>query len=289
MREPPPAAPLLGTTIHDVQPAEVVAHRLGWAGLIHRRPGHGDWQGDEAGLARWLAPLRAAGVRLTWHYPVVHAPTDGRPAVAPAWWEGETARTAEWARFEADLGAARRLGAATVVLHFVNRPLDQPTKGIDEGLLHEHLQHLAALQATAGLTLCLECFTDPWWLAAQAARHGLGICLDSGHLATALRQMGNFSAERYLAAAAHLAPLVPVVHLWNTRGNPAEHHVPVHPDQQPEAGWLPIPSLLDRVRAHAPTAALIAEPSLRLHPRERFWAGMAWVAARWGESPAIVV
>ncbi|MGH2543084.1 MAG: hypothetical protein ACRDIB_09815, partial [Ardenticatenaceae bacterium] len=116
----------------------------------------------------------------------------------------------------------------------------------------------------------------PYWLAVRVARYGLYICLDSGHLVRSSLDRGS----RYLDDASTVAPLVRVLHLWNTRGLPCESHVPYHPDQRPADGWAPILALLERVLQYRPNTPILAEPCLPPHGLERFWEGMQWLAER---------
>ena len=77
-----------------------------------------------------------------------------------------------------------------------------------------------------------------------------------------------------------VAPLVRVIHLWNTRNLPGERHVPYHPDQRPADGWTPILAVLERVLQYRPSTPIVAEPSLPRHAFDRFWQGMEWLGER---------
>ena len=75
----------------------------------------------------------------------------------------------------------------------------------------------------------------------------LRYCLDSGHTHLAALS-GGFDLYAF---AEELLPYLGSVHLWNTRGRDdylAFHHIPVHPSQSPEEGWLDIPRLLEMLK-----------------------------------------
>lgn len=270
--------PLLGSTLNGITPIDLFERGYGVAGIFHRSPPLGDWRdmGEEA-LNHYLEPLREREMRLSWHYPVLYLPLNGRHPAFPDWFSANPdKRLAERQRFDLDVAAAVRAGADHVVTHFTHYPSVQPSDGIDPLLVTETLEWMADVQQRYSTAICLECFGDPYWLAVRAARYGLYLCLDTGHLARSSLERGS----RYLDDASTMAPLVRVMHLWNTRGLAGEHHVPYHPDQRPADGWAPILALLDRVGQYRPNIPIIAEPSLPLHGLERFWQGMSWLGER---------
>lgn len=270
--------PLLGSTLNGITPQELQERGFGVVGLFHRSPPMGDWMdAGEVALAEYLAPLHAHGMRLSWHYPILYLPLDGRHPGHPDWFSADPGkRLAERQRFDLDVAAAMRMGADHIVTHFTLYPNIHPPDRINPMLVTETLEWLADVQQRHEATICLECFGDPYWLAVRVARYGLYICLDSGHLAYSSAQRGS----RYLEDVQTIAPLVRVLHLWNTRGLPGETHVPYHPDQRPADGWAPILALLDRVRQYRPTTPIIAEPSMPPHGKERMWSGLEWLGER---------
>lgn len=270
--------PLLGSTLNGIAPAELVGRGFGVAGLFHRSPPLGDWMdaGEEA-LVEFLQPVREAKLRLSWHYPVLYLPLEGRHPARPDWFHPDPERQrAERQRFDLDVAAAARLGADHVVSHFTSYPSLQPLESIDPMLVTQTLEWMRDVQQRHGVAICLECFGDPYWLAVRVARYGLYLCLDTGHLV----RSSNERSSRYLDDAQTMAPLVRVLHLWNTRGLPGEHHVPYHPDQRPADGWAPILALLDRVLQYRPSTPILAEPSLAPTGLDRFWHGMEWLGER---------
>ncbi len=270
--------PLLGSILNGISPDDLEARGFGVVGLFYRSPPRGDWvdAGEEA-LVAFLRPSLERGLRLSWHYPVLYPPLTGRHPDNPDWFSPDAAlRRAERQRFDLDVAAAARLGADHVVCHFTPLPALYPHDALDPALVTETLEWMADVQHRHNVAICLECFGDPYWLAVRAARYGLYLCLDTGHLARSSAERGS----RYLDDAAAMAPLVRVLHLWNTRGLPCEHHVAYHPDQRPADGWAPILALLDRVLPYRPNMLIVAEPSLPRHSLNRFWEGMEWLGER---------
>ncbi len=270
--------PLLGSTLNGITPLDLSTRGYGVVGLFYRSPPHGEWMdvGEDA-LAHYLQPAVENSLRLSWHYPVLYLPLDGRHPARPDWCStDDEKRRAERQRFDLDVAAAARLGADHVVTHFIDYPSIQPVDALDPGLVMETLEWMADVQHRHNVAVCLECFSDPYWLAVRAARYGLYLCLDTGHLARSSLERGS----RYLDDASTMAPLVRVLHLWNSRGVPGEHHVPYHPDQRPADGWAPILALLDRVIQYRPNTPIVAEPSLPRHALGRFWQGMEWLGER---------
>jgi sugar phosphate isomerase/epimerase len=266
--------PLLGSTLNGITPSDLAERGFGTMGVFHRSPPLGEWRdaGEEA-LQRFVGSGLELGMRLSWHYPVLYLPQGRHPAL-PDWFNpDEGQRIAERQRFDLDVAAAARCGADHVVTHFTTYPSSQPPESLDARWVTETLEWMADVQDRHRVAICIECFGDPLWLAIRAARYGLYICLDSGHLLRSSQERGS----RYLDDVNTLGPLVRVVHLWNTRGLAGEHHVPYHPDQRPADGWAPILALLSRILQHRRNFPIVAEPSYSLHQKERFWDGMLWL------------
>ncbi len=266
--------PLLGSTLNGVSPDDLYARGFGTMGLFHRSPPLGEWRDSgEDSLLPFVKEGVDKGMRLSWHYPVLYLPDTQHPAI-PDWFSDDDGRRlAERQRFDLDVAAAARCGADHVVCHFTDYPSRQPTEEINPVYVTETLEWMAEVQHRYNVPVCLECFGDPKWLSVRVARYGLYICLDSGHLLRSSQERRS----RYLEDVNIIAPLVRVVHLWNTRGLPGEHHVPYHPDQRPADGWAPILALLNRVLEHRRNFPIIAQPSYPPHQQSRFWEGLEWL------------
>lgn len=270
--------PRLGSVLNGFPPEALIERGYGVLGLLYRSPPYGLWSDlGEEGLLAALEPARKREMRLSWHYPVLYLSRNGRHPAEPAWFDADPlARRHERQRFDLDVAAAARAGADHVVTHLTNYPSIQPTDSIDSGLVNETLEWMSDVQHRHNVAVCIECYGDPYWLAVRAARYGLYICLDVGHLALSSSERGS----RFLDDASTMAPLVRVIHLWNTRGLPGELHVPYHPDQRPADGWVPVQALLSRVLQYRPNTSIVAEPSFPHTALDHFWDGMEWLG-RW--------
>ncbi len=164
------------------------------------------------------------------------------------------------------LERAGDLGAEYVVAHF---PSPDSTGAI---LSHEEARHiawrsaedLARLSYRHGLPIHIEGFGPspllvPDFLAEVVEQFPpLRYCFDTGHMSIAARRDGF----DYFAFAQAMAPHIGSIHLWNTRGMAdyqAFRHIPVHPCQKPEAGWVDVPRVLTVLRSQYPDVPVILE------------------------------
>ena len=83
-------------------------------------------------------------------------------------------------------------------------------------------------------------------------------CFDTGHM--------HISAQRdgfdLYKCAEEMAANVGSIHLWNDRSIEdylAFRHIPVHPSQKPEEGWVDIPLVLRSILSQNPTCRVILE------------------------------
>ena len=78
-----------------------------------------------------------------------------------------------------------------------------------------------------------------------------------------------------------LAPAAKSAHLWNARDAATYrrlHHVPLHPSQRPEDGWIDIPRTLRILLGASPECRLIFEYREDGLPPAQIKEGFAWVA-----------
>ncbi|MGH2543000.1 MAG: hypothetical protein ACRDIB_09395, partial [Ardenticatenaceae bacterium] len=128
---------MLGSCLNGVTPTDLVERGFGAVGVLYRCPPRGEWLdcGEES-LADYLRPALARKLRLSWHYPVLYLPLDGRHPMQPDWFSRDPCRRrAERQRFDLDVAAAARLGADHVVSHFTSYPSLQPADEIDAALV----------------------------------------------------------------------------------------------------------------------------------------------------------
>lgn len=192
------------------------------------------------------------------------------------------------AMVEETMKAAEVFGAEYVVVHF---PV-APTTGVN-GLSHAQLraiawesaQHLADYSQTHRVPIHIEGFGPSPFLTVdfvnEVARSfpSLRYCFDIGHMHVASQRDG-FDLYEF---ARGLAPNIGSVHVWNNR-NIEDYfkfgHIPVHPVQSSEDGWVDIGRILRIIVPNNPGCRVILESgkhyplSLGAHD---FRDGVQWV------------
>ncbi|MBF8270820.1 MAG: AP endonuc 2 protein [Gammaproteobacteria bacterium] len=103
-------------------------------------------------------------------------------------------------------------------------------------------------------------------------RHNeLALCIDTGHTMLG----ANLNERDYFADIRAMAPYTRSMHLWNTTGNGPEH-IPLHPTQDPETGWIDIEQTLQIVLAENPDVTIVFEyPVADVTPEIQ--AGYDWI------------
>lgn len=243
----------------------------------------------------WLPLLRESLARsdrpFSIHAPLCRRPEFPHPAVAVFFLSPDSARREEsFAHVEATLAQAKEWGGEYVVTH-LNWVEDTEDEAEASRLAQAAAERLSGLAERHGVPLHIECggyaggFHGAEQFAALPGRlPGLGLCLDMGHLWLIARARRR-SFYRDLEV---LAPHARSMHLWNTRDfahYQRHHHVPVHPSQRPEDGWIDLERALGLVLDRNPDCALIFEYTWS--PSEEEWVreGMAWVASLAGRDP----
>ena len=162
---------------------------------------------------------------------------------------------------------AEDFGAEYVVVHFPS----PPSTGVD-GMGYAKLWDiawrsavsLAELSEKHGVPIHIEGFGPSPFLTVdflvEIARGlpCLRYCFDVGHMHIAAKRDG-FDLYQF---AQQLAPYIGSVHLWNNRGIGdylSFGHIPVHPSQEPEDGWVDIARLLPLILSSNPACRVILE------------------------------
>ena len=106
----------------------------------------------------------------------------------------------------------------------------------------------------------------------------LGICIDIGHtsLISGIRNR-NFFRDIEI-----MAPHTKSIHMWNTKGlehNKKHNHVPVHPSQKAEDGWVDIKKTLEIILGHNKDCNIIFEYNHTYYDNipDEVQEGMEWV------------
>lgn len=173
---------------------------------------------------------------------------------------------------EVTIQRAGDIGAEYVVAHFPSPASDAPHAGYSQlqPIALDSCQRLELLSEGYGVPVHLEGFgptplLNPDFLVEVFTHfRNLKYCFDTGHMGLAAKRDG-LDLYRF---AERLAPYVGSIHLWNTRGLEdyfAFRHIPVHPAQKPEAGWVDIERLLRLIRKDSPTCPIVFE-SLHRYP-----------------------
>ncbi|MCG3201253.1 MAG: hypothetical protein NFCOHLIN_01119 [Gammaproteobacteria bacterium] len=160
---------------------------------------------------------------------------------------------------------ARAWNAAYVVTHLTYGKTDTTDRERAARLARETCSRLAALSDRHGMPIDIEfaayssAFASPEdFLAAMSGHPQLGICIDTGHASLGAR----IRQRSYMEDIRTLAPRARSMHLWNTRGpeDPRHRgHVPLHPTQRPEQGWVDMEETLRIVLEHNPRINIVFE------------------------------
>jgi sugar phosphate isomerase/epimerase len=148
---------------------------------------------------------------------------------------------------------AKQWGAEYVVCHLTFGPTDTQDERTARELAVAACSRIAKMSHASGIPVDIEfaAYTDSFnrpdvFAETVGAHPELGVCIDIGHA-----RLGALRQERdYLDDIAALAPAAHSMHLWNTKG--VEHlrrhgHVPLHPRQGTEAGWIDVERALEMV------------------------------------------
>ena len=174
---------------------------------------------------------------------------------------------------EATLEMAPDYGAEYVVVHFP-APMSKPAPWLSyerqQDIALESADRLAELSVRYKIPLHIEGFGPSPFLnvefLGQVMREFdvLRYCFDVAHLHLAAQRDGF----DYSDFAEGIAPHLGSVHLWNVRTMDdyrAYRHIPVHPSQKPEEGWVDIPHILGILKRGRPSIPVILE-SARDYP-----------------------
>lgn len=142
------------------------------------------------------------------------------------------------------------------------------------------LRDLEALGRAGGLQVFIELDgPNPWlyetdaWPELLAERPSLRLCLDTGRLPHLQATHGL----RVAGAVRSWAPYVGHLHVSNANLGAGRLHVPAHPDQRPEDGWVDVGVVVAEVLRHQPDCAIVLEDDRRHTPAERLAEARAWL------------
>ncbi len=184
---------------------------------------------------------------------------------------------------------AGEMGAEYVVAH-LPAPVShvaEETVACMENAAKRSCEYLAELALKRGLPIHIEgvgqtpLINIDFLTGVLKEFDSLHYCFDTAHSNLASQYNDQDMYELHSA----LLPYLGSMHLWNTRNREdylAYRHVPVHPSQSPDEGWVDIPRLIRTLNSRAATLPLIfeSEPS---YPGELggydYKEGVEWVKA----------
>ncbi len=183
---------------------------------------------------------------------------------------------------EDTLKQAREWNAEYVVCHLTYRPTDTQDEGKATRLAEEACCRLAEMSRSCGVPVHVEfapyssAFHKPsQFIEMMETYPELGICVDMGHTFLGTKQWDR----DYLGDIEALAPYARSMHLWNAKNY--EHykihgHIPLHPSQRPQEGWVDVEKVLEIVLSINSGVKIIFEYPVKEVTRE-VQEGFDWV------------
>lgn len=175
------------------------------------------------------------------------------------------------AMVEETMKVARHFGSEYVVVHFPV-PSTTGTDGLGYAQLKtiawDSASRLAEFAEKYHVPIHMEGFGPSPFLTVdflnEVARNfpGLRYCFDTGHMHIAA-QRDRFDLYEF---ARQLGPNIGSVHLWNSRGIQdyfSFGHIPVHPVQKPQEGWVDVDRILRIIVPNNPGCRIILESGPR--------------------------
>ncbi|MFO8101271.1 MAG: sugar phosphate isomerase/epimerase [Dehalococcoidia bacterium] len=156
------------------------------------------------------------------------------------------------------LARAGDLGAEYVIVHFPTPSTDGEGESSSKlaSIAWKSCDELAELSVKWDMPIHIEGlgsspYLNDGFLAQAMGQYPLKYCFDTGHMNLAAKRNG-FDLYDF---AAQMAPFVGSIHLWNNRGEEDYanfRHIPVHPSQDPEEGWVDISRMLQILKPSCP-------------------------------------
>lgn len=184
---------------------------------------------------------------------------------------------------------AGEFGAEYIVVHFPSPASHTPAENLDEkirAIAWKSCDRLAELSVRRGVIIHVEGvgaspLINAEFLTSVLKEYSLPLkyCFDTAHSYLAA-QSNDFDLYEF---EKELLPYLGSVHLWNTRGKDdysAYRHIPVHPSQSADEGWVDIARILKILGSKGNSLPIIFE-SDRLYPetlgKYDYREGVKWV------------
>lgn len=264
----------LGISIHNVGIEYVTKRNFKRVQLCHKFSGARE-------ITSLLKLSKKYPIKITYHAPVFH---QSDPTVTYYLNSNSRLRKATFDILETNLKMAQSLSTDHVIVHFTSKDIDEKIddKGLYE-LANDSMRELNELSKKYDIPIHLEYsgynnrFYKPKdWVEFISKNENLGLCLDVGHLFVScqLHDMDYFKELK------NMLPVVKSVHLWNTRGMEDVKkygHIPVHPSQKPEDGWIDIEETIRQMLTHNRDIVINFEPDFKYRDLKYADEGIDWV------------
>lgn len=168
---------------------------------------------------------------------------------------------------ESSIKAAKELNAQYVVVHFPG-PITEECRLVGEEALANIAEHsanrLADLSESSGVPIHIEGFGPSPFFTLDFVN---GVFREHPHLKYCFDVAHNHLAEQrgdidYFAFLDAILPSLGSVHLWQARDvndYVSYRHMPIHPAQTPEEGWVDVARVIRTVRVARPDVPYVME------------------------------
>lgn len=232
-------------------------------------------------LASLIKLIRKYPIKINYHAPVFY---NSDPSSTYYLHSNKKLREATFDLLESNLKMAKSLHSENVVVHFIsNKPDNDVSEEEIKDIAKESANRLNILSEKYDIPILLEYagynnkfYKIEDWIDVIKNNYNLGICLDLGHLCIASK-LYDFD---YMEELKNLSSYTKLVHIWNTKGTSdlgEYNHIPVHPEQSEDDGWIDIETSLRILLKDNYDLPIIAESDYRFSDLEYFEEGMKWV------------
>lgn len=236
---------------------------------------------DASKLNTLVSMIKKNSLKVNYHAAVFH---NMNPNITYYLNSNEKLRNATFEILETNLKMAKSLNSENVVVHFASSDIDESLSNVDiKKLARDSASRINDLAKKYDIEIALEyCgYNDRFYkideyISLVSEFKNLSICLDLGHLFISCK-LHNMS---YFMELSKIVPFTKLVHIWNTRGpNDLEKygHIPVHPKQREEDGWIDVETSLKFILTYNKDVRIIAEPDFIYSDFSYFEEGMEWV------------
>lgn len=266
--------PQLCISIHNVGIDYITKYNFKRVQLCHKFSGANE-------ITSLLKLSRRFPIKISYHAPVFHQVD---PTITYYLNSNSRLRKATFEILEVNLKMAKSLPTEHVVIHFACKDIDGKAdpKLVTE-LAKDSIEKINNLSIKYCIPIYLEYsgYNDKFykpddWINLIKNYPKLGICLDIGHFYIAC-QMYGFD---YFEELNKMLPYIKVMDVWNTKGiEDLEKygHIPVHPEQTVQDGWIDVERTLREVLLYNSNICIGLEPYIDYKGKEYVQQGIEWV------------